>query len=392
MGDLDRALSEELAARRESGLLRRLPQPVTAYTDADAGEHQGARSRVSLGTNDYLGLSRHPEVIAAAQNAVAIYGTGATGSRLTSGNLAVHSDIEAALADFKGTEAALVFPTGYQAAIGTIGALVGPGDLLVSDALNHACLIDGCRLSGATIRVFAHNDAHHARRLLAGRRAFRRCLIVTEGLFSMDGDLAQLAGLAALREEFGCWLMVDDAHGTGVLGDGGVGACAAAGIRADVQMGTLSKALGSSGGFIAGSRTLVEHLVGAARSFLFTTGLPPASAAAASAALCVLRREPERVEAMRRIATKLRKEFVRAGLNVLPGHSPIIPILIGDPLRASAVAAQLDPKYQVAAIRPPTVPAGTSRLRVTATSLLEDADIEEIVEHFRLVVSRVQPA
>ncbi len=346
----------------------------------------------SFASNDYLGLARHPAVVAAAREAVAEYGAGSTGARLISGNLAIHEELEREIAALKGTEAALLFQSGYQAAVGTIPALVGPGDLILSDALNHACLIDGTRLSRAAVRVYRHGDFAHAVELLADRAAFRRCLVVTDGVFSMDGDLAPLAELADLCDEFEAWLMVDDAHGTGVLGDTGAGTAEYLGVsgRVTIQMGTFSKALGASGGFISGSRVLIDHLINTARSFVFTTAPSPASSGAALAAMRIIRDQPEsRIELVRN-ADSMRDGLRDLGLVVPFRSTPILPVLIGDAVAAVALSDALRAEgLAVPAIRPPTVAEGTSRLRVTVTSTHGESDIAHAVNAFERAMRRL---
>jgi 8-amino-7-oxononanoate synthase len=373
---LDNELSIELNELRDAGLYRRLRRVETALGPRIILD---GRRVIVFGSNNYLGLSTHPEVRRAATEAIETWGTGSSGSRLTTGDLALLEDLEAELAAFKGAEAALVFGTGYMAGIGAITALVKQGDLILSDALNHASLIDGCRLSRAEIRVYRHNDVDHARELLADRERYSRCLIVTDGVFSMDGDIAPLAELRQLADEFDAWLMVDDAHGTGVLGTNGTGTLEHLGIdRADIiQMGTLSKALGAEGGFIAGSRVLIDYLINRARQFIFSTAPAPPTIAAARAALRVVKSEPNRRRDVLANAQRLRSGLRDAGFDVPEGETPIVPVIIGDSALASAFAeALLDRGIYAPAIRPPTVAPGTARLRmsVMATHTAEDID------------------
>lgn len=382
MANLDESLQTELAALAERGRLR-----TTRPFETPPGPRAqiGGRSLINFGSNNYLGLAEHPAVRRAASEAAERWGTGSTGSRLLSGNLPPHAALEAALASFLGEEAALLFSSGYLAAVGTIPALVGRGDLILSDALNHASLIDGCRLSRAEVRVYRHADAAHAAARLADRQAFRRCLLVTDGVFSMDGDAAPLAELADLAQQCDAWLMVDDAHGLGVLGRAGRGSVEAAEVegRVAVRMGTLSKALGSEGGFVAGSRTLVQFLINRARSFIFSTAPSPASVAAAQAALRVLRTEPERRQRVLLGAAKLRAGLVHLGYQSTGGESAIIPVLVGADAEAVRLSRQLEEQGVWApAIRPPSVPVGSARLRLAVTADHSAKDIETALRSF----------
>ncbi len=324
-------------------------------------------------SNNYLGLSGHPRIKRAAQEAIERYGWGAGASRLVSGNTTIHEALEAELARFKGTEATLVFPSGYMANVGTIAALVGKGGIVIGDRLNHASLMDGCRLSGADFRVYAHKDMDELEGILRRASQYRERLIVTDGVFSMDGDLAPLPNIVELARKYKARLMVDDAHGTGVIGKKGKGTVEHYGLEreVDVQMGTLSKALGGIGGFVAGSKTLVEYLKNRSRSFIYTTALPVAACAAAMEALRIMEEEPSRREALWRNVRYLKEGFKVQGLKSSKEavESPIFPIIIGDAREAVALSRSLFEKgLWVTAIRPPTVPEGTSRLRVTVTS------------------------
>ncbi len=276
------------------------------------------------------------------------------------------------------------FPSGFAANLGTIAAVVGRGDAVYVDRLDHACLIDGARLSGATLRVYPHNDAGRLRSILARDRGrFRRSLIATDGVFSMDGDLAPLAEIASLSEEFGAMMMVDEAHGTGVFGPDGRGAASECGVcdRVPIRVGTLSKALGSIGGFAAGSRRLIDHLVNCSRSLIYSTSLPPAAVSAAREALRISREEPWRRERVRRLGEDLRLKLVGIGCKILPSTGPIVPVLVGDASLTVDVAAKLRGRgILVGAIRPPTVPAGTSRLRVGLTAAHSDEDVDRLVK------------
>ncbi|MCP9472570.1 MAG: 8-amino-7-oxononanoate synthase [Nitrospira sp.] len=345
----------------------------------------GGRPVILLSSNDYLGLATHPSVIQAAVRATEQYGSGAGASRLICGTLPPHSELESALASFKGTEAALLFGSGYLANLGVIPALIGRNDLILADRLCHASLIDGCRLSGADFRVFRHCDADHLESLLKRRRSPRRTLIVTDGLFSMDGDLAPLAELASLATRYDAVLYVDDAHGTGVMGATGRGTLEALGVEDDIpfHMGTLGKALGSSGAYVVGSNEIIDYLLNTARSFMFTTAPPPATAAAARAAVTIIRQEPERRARLWENQARMFHGLCRLGFRLTETASPILPVLIGDAAAALAFAEQLLAHGVYApAVRPPTVPHGTSRIRVTVTSEHTASHLEEALQAF----------
>ncbi len=329
------------------------------------------RQILLLASNDYLGLAMHPEVIQASVEATQRFGAGAGAARLISGSLPPHQDLESALAQFKGTEAALTFSSGYLANIGTIPALIEQGGLILADRLCHASLIDGCRLSTADFRVYRHNDTSHLQSLLAKRRRARRTLIVTDGLFSMDGDLAPLPELSRLAQAYEADLYIDDAHGTGVMGSHGRGTAEHFGLDTQIpfQMGTLGKAFGSSGAYLAGSSALIRYLINTSRSFIFTTAPPPSSAAAAMTALQVIQREPERRARLWANRERLFSGLTQLGFSLSPSVSPIMPILVGNAETALSFAEHLFAEGVYApAIRPPTVPDATSRIRVTVTS------------------------
>jgi len=371
----------ELAALADRGLLRRLRALGSA---ADPEVVVGDRRVLLFCSNNYLGLATDPRLRAAACAAIERWGCGTGSSRLISGHLDLHAAVEAKLAAFKGTEAALLFASGYQANIGAITALVGRGDHVYSDALNHASIVDGCRLSRATVHVYPHRDVGALERLLAATPPGGRRLVVTDSVFSMDGDRAPLAALVALAEQYHSWLMVDEAHATGVLGPRGAGLAAELGVtaRVTVHMGTLGKALGGAGAYVAGSRALVDLLVNRARSFVYTTGLAPAAVAAAGAALDVLAAEPDRRTTLLHHADRL-----RTGLRGLDwdvgGDTHVVPVRIGDNRRTLAVAEALLARGVLAqAIRPPTVPPETARLRVTPMATHTPAQIDAALDAF----------
>jgi len=345
----------------------------------------GGRTVILLASNDYLGLTTHPEVVQAAIRATEEYGTGAGASRLVCGTLPPHEQLETALAAFKRTPAALAFGSGYQANLGIIPALIGKGGLILADRLSHASLIDGCRLSGADFRVYRHKDLDHLESLLKRRTANRPVVIVTDGLFSMDGDLAPLPELTALATRFGAMLYVDDAHGTGVMGASGRGTLEHFGVEHQIpfHMGTLGKALGSSGAYLAGSADLIQYLINTCKPFMFTTAPPPSAAAAATAALAVIQNDPARLARLWENRERLYTGLRRIGFRLTETVSPILPILVGQAETALTFAEHLLAQGVYApAIRPPTVPEATSRIRVTVTSEHTAAQLDAALAAF----------
>ncbi|MBI2817044.1 MAG: 8-amino-7-oxononanoate synthase [Acidobacteria bacterium] len=386
----DAFLRETLEARKRAGLARKLRQlrgaPGPRVT-------LNGRDVLLLCSNNYLGLAADPRMKEAAQQAINKYGCGATGSRLISGNLEPYQELEHALALFKATEAALVFSSGYQTNLGTVSALVNERDAIFSDELNHASLIDGSRLSRAEINVYRHCDPSDLEQKLASRASARRKLILTESVFSMDGDLAPLRDIAFLAKKYNALLMVDEAHATGVFGPTGAGLVEALGIRdqVHVQMGTFSKALASLGGYVAGSKELIDYLLQHARSFIFTTGLPPSVLAASQAALEIVRNEPQRREALWRNVHQLRSGLERLGFDAGPEQSQIIPLRIGDS-RLTMAACRLLLKDGIFAqgIRPPTVPPGTARLRLAPMATHTADDLQDALAAFAKLYSALQ--
>jgi 8-amino-7-oxononanoate synthase len=376
-------LEADLANIRSRGLFRRLrtvdgPEAAEVLIDG--------RPAILLCSNNYLGLADHPEVIHAARDAAARFGAGSGSSRLISGNLRLHGELEAEIAAWKHAERAIVFSSGYHANLGILQALVGHGDLVLSDELNHASLIDGCRLSRAEVRVYRHGDLDALETALRSAPAARRKLVVTDSVFSMDGDRAPLAGICDLAERYGAAVMVDEAHAAGVLGPGGAGLVEELrlGERVLVQMGTLGKALGSFGAYAAGPSSLVELLLNRARTFIFTTALPPPAVAAARAALAIVHREPERRERLSANARALHAGLGRAGYRLGALESPILPVIIGGAEQTMALCERLLERGVFAqGIRPPTVPEGTSRLRVTLMATHTDDHIERALAAFR---------
>lgn len=335
---------------------------------------------VMLSSNNYLGLANHPRLKKASIDATLVYGTGSGASRLISGNMEIHQTLEKELALFKGTERALLFNSGYQANIGAISALAGEGDLILSDKLNHASIVDGCRLSRAEVRIYEHLNMDSLERILKRSSRFKKRLILTDSVFSMDGDIAPLPDIVDLAEKYSALLMVDDAHGTGVLGEKGKGAIEHFGLwgKVAIQMGTLSKALGSFGAYIAGSRDLIDYLVNKARSFIYTTALPPSVCVSSLAALKILEEKPELVSQLKKNAVYFREGMNGLGYSIPDGETPIIPLILGNPDTTMGVAQSLfDEGVYVQGIRPPTVPDGTSRLRITmmATHTKKELDL-----------------
>lgn len=340
------------------------------------------RPVIHLSSNDYLGLARHPAVVEAAGGALRRWGASASSAQLIAGNLEPHRSLEEALAEFEGTEAALLFSTGYMANVGVVSAVVGPGDAVYSDALNHASLIDGCRLSGATLRTYPHADVDALEVMLAEDEAdgrFRNRLLVTDSVFSMDGDIAPLEGLVDLKERYGCWMLVDEAHATGVLGEGGRGGIEHCGVSARVEfiVGTLGKSLGSFGAYVAAERDAVEYLINRSRSFIFTTALAPPVVAAAQAALGLLEAEPERRERLWDNIGRVARGLEALGAETMGATTQIFPFLVGGDAETMVLSdALLEAGLFAQGIRPPTVPKGTARLRLSVTAALEPAEID----------------
>jgi len=385
MNSFETDLDQRLAALREEGLyreLRRIDSPQSPRIEING------RALLNFSSNDYLGLANEPAVKEAAIKAIERYGAGAGASRLVCGSLAPHHELEEALAGFKGTTAALSFSSGYAAAVGTICALLGKDDVIIVDKLVHASIIDAARLCGAKLRVFAHNDVDDLEKILkwTDARGTRdtehgtRVLVVTESIFSMDGDAAPLRELVALKEKYGAWLMVDEAHATGLYGAHRRGLAEKLGVsnRIEVQMGTLGKALGSAGGYICGSRALIDFLVNRARSFIFSTAPVPATAAAATAGLAFVKSRlgEERCSLLWDLAGLIEHSVKEAGWKIAAPNSAILPIFIGDERQALDVADRLRERgVFVPAIRYPTVARGEARLRVTVTAAHQPREI-----------------
>ncbi|MDR3500804.1 MAG: 8-amino-7-oxononanoate synthase [Parvibaculum sp.] len=382
-GSLDDFASAKLDELEARTLRRRLVE-TDRYGAVEV--RRDGRTLISFCCNDYLNLSHHPKVIAAAKDATDRYGTGSGASRLVTGNHPLFAELETRLAKLKQAEDCVIFGSGYLANLGIVPSLAGPGDLILADELSHSCLLAGTKLSGAEAHIFRHNDLAHVEALLEAHRGkARHCLILTDGVFSMDGDLAPVVELATLANRYDAWLMTDDAHGIGVVGEGR-GSSFVTGVKADVplQMGTLSKAIGSYGGYLCASKPVVDFIRTRARTLIYSTGLPPASVAAALAALDVIEAEPDYAA----LPVKKANLFTRA-LNLPVAQSPIVPLIIGEADATLAASAMLEREgFLVTGIRPPTVPAGTARLRFTFTAAHKDEDIHRLAS---LVRERVLP-
>lgn len=383
MPSLDAQLQAELAELRAVGLYRQLRAVTTA---------QGARIVVdgrellNFSSNDYLGLANDPVLKRAATEAVERWGVGAGASRLVCGNLEPYRLLEDKLARFKNKEAAIVFGSGYAANVGTITALVGEGDVVILDKLDHASIIDGARQSGATIRVYPHRNLKKLESILQQAGDYRRRLIVTETVFSMDGDLAPLAEIVALKQKYDAWLMIDEAHATGLYARNRRGIAEATGVeeQIDVTLGTLSKALGCAGGFVVGSQVLIDYLRNRSRSLIYSTALPPAVCAAAAAAVDFVMSDAghARREALWRNVSELKNGLSALGVQN-ESRSPIIPIIVGDEQAAMDLSGKLyEQGIFVPAIRYPTVPRGKARLRVTVSAAHSAADIQQFLRDY----------
>ena len=345
------------------------------------------KNYILLGSNGYLGLSVDPAVKEAARGALEKYGAGSGGSRLVSGSTDLHRELEDCIARFKKTEAAILFSSGYLANVGTISSLVGEGDVVYSDELNHASIIDGCRLSKAEIKIYPHIDAGGLESLLredGGRKC--RKLVITDTVFSMDGDVAPLKEITELSEKYGAALMVDEAHATGVLGKRGSGATEYFGVeaRVPVVMGTLSKAVGSLGGYVAGSQKLVDFIRNRVRSYIFDTSLPAPSLAASIAAIRIIENEPERRERLWSLIHRFKAGIESIGLTVMPSDSAIVPVLVGEAAPALRFAAVLRERgVYTPAVRPPSVPPGMCRIRVTLMATHTEEQIDAAIHAFQ---------
>ncbi len=373
-------ISDELEKIKKTGLYRELN-----IVESAQGTHLEIKGKTYLSfcSNNYLGLANHPLVIKAVKDAVGKYGWGAGASRLVSGNMKLHEVLEGEISRFKGKEASIVFPTGYMANIGTISSLVSKGDLVICDKLNHASIIDGCRLSGADFRVYPHCDMERLENILKKSSKYSRKLIVTDTVFSMDGDLAPLPDIVRIAQKYKAMVMADEAHGTGVFGKKGRGVIEHFNLseKVSIVMGTLSKAIGSLGGYVSGDEDLINFLRNRARPFMYTTALPPAVCAASIAGINLIQNDPSLRTSLWNNVRYLKKELDLLNFNVITSESPIIPILIGDARKAVDVSALLYKKgILIPAIRPPTVPAKSSRLRMTVMSTHTREDMERLLD------------
>jgi glycine C-acetyltransferase/8-amino-7-oxononanoate synthase len=381
----DEFIKGELLRLQDAGLYRRLRRVDGAQ---DATLLLDGREVINFSSNNYLGIANHPALAAAAKDAIDRYGCGSGASRLISGNMTLHEELEAKLAEFKGTEGALVFNSGFQANTGILSTLVGEGDMILSDALNHASIIDGCRLSRAKTEIYRHCDLDQLETLLKDALGGARKLVVTETIFSMDGDQAPLVDIVELAEKYGAMVMVDEAHATGIFGANGAGVVAQLGLteRVPIQMGTLGKALGGFGAYVAGSRSLRDLLINRCRSFIFTTALPPSVMATALAAIDLVKREPERREALWANCRQMKEGLTEIGYQLGPSASPILPLIVGDASKCMEFSERLLQRGVFAqGIRPPTVPPGTSRLRITLMATHTREHIDRALKAFAAI-------
>jgi len=384
-------IATELAEIKRRGLYRQLRQ-----VDGEQGPPilLDGREVLNFSSNNYLGLANHPALQTAAKEALERYGCGSGASRLISGNMTLHLELEESIAKLKGTESALVFNSGFQANIGILSILVGERDMVFSDALNHASIIDGCRLSRAKVVVYPHCNLTHLEAALKKAPQKARKLIVTETVFSMDGDIAPMEEIVDLAERHGAMIMVDEAHATGVFGPNGAGVVAEMGLRerVQVQMGTLGKALGGFGAYVAGKRNLRELLINRCRSFIFTTALPPVMMAMAITAIDLLEKEPERRFTLWRNSQHLKNELKDLGFSLGKSSSQILPLMIGDAQDCMSFSECLLAKGVYAqGIRPPTVQPGSARLRITTMATHTDEHLKQAIQAFKEVTEENEP-
>lgn len=374
-----RDFQTELNLRKQQYLYR--SRRLTTSPQAPLMQIDG-REVISFCSNDYLGLANHPAVIEAFQRTASEMGVGAGAAHLINGHSHYHHKLEGALAEFVGAERALLFSTGYMANLGIVQALAGRGDKIFADRLNHASLIDGARLSGARIHRYSHRDLSALEQLLDQHSAKQR-IIMTDGVFSMDGDIAPLSELMRLANSHDAWLLVDDAHGLGVLGENGRGSLETAAVLPQenlILMGTLGKAFGAAGAFVAGSEALIEYLIQTARTYIFTTAMPAATAAAAIASLKIIQTEPQRRARLNHLIAHFRSQAIALGIGLVESSTPIQCVICGDSRSAVDVSQNLwDAGFLVTAIRPPTVPKGTARLRITLSSEHSEAQIDQLL-------------
>ena len=379
MNSMDATLQAQLNLRREEHLYRTRLNVASGCSSTLSVE---GRSLINFCSNDYLGLAGHPDISLALKQAADIYGTGSGASHLVSGHSVVHQELEEQLAEYTGRPRALLFSTGYMANIGAINALIGRRDLILQDQLNHASLLDGGRLSQADFKRYKHVDMASLEQRLEQSSAERK-LIVTDGVFSMDGNLAPLREISSLAKKHSAWLMVDDAHGVGVLGQQGGGLVEQLNMSVEqvpVLVGTLGKSFGTFGAFVAGSEALIETLIQYSRSYIYTTALPPAIAAATIASLQIVREESWRRDKLGQLVARFRRGAVQIGLQLAESNTPIQPVLINNDEKVMQVGQQLRASgFLVGAIRPPTVPVGTGRLRITFSANHSEEQVDQLV-------------
>lgn len=377
------SLQTALDERREQGLWReRVVNHSGSRSQVAVGQSGSSliQSRLNFAANDYLGLSQHPQIVAAWQEGARRYGIGSGASGHVSGYTEAHAGLEQALAQWLGYERALLFVSGFSANQAVIHALCAAGDLILADKLTHASLLEAAMLSPATLRRFRHNDLDSLAGLLQGAPKNARCLVVTEGVFSMDGDQAPLREITALAERYGAWLLVDDAHGTGILGAQGQGSCMAAGVRPHLQVVTFGKAWGGSGAAVLCSQTVADYLVQFSRHLIYSTAMPPAQACALSAALQVLQQAEAERQHLNALITQFREGCADLPYHLLPSGTPIQPLVVGDNAQALQLARYLQQRgIWAPAIRPPTVPPGTARLRITLTAAHSHEDVAQLL-------------
>lgn len=379
----DEWLNQRLDKTKEAGLHRKLRTMNTAPRPEMSIDGQ---KQIAFSSNNYLGLANDKRLVKAAVAVLRDFGVGSSGSRLTTGNSEWHEKLEERIASFKQTEAALLFSSGYLANVGVLSSLPEKGDVLLSDQLNHASIIDGCRLSKADTVIYNHVDMDDLEEKLKETESYQRRFIVTDGIFSMDGTIAPLDKIMSLAKRHYAFVIVDDAHATGVLGDNGRGTSEYFGVFPDVVIGTLSKAVGTEGGFIVGSKVLIDFLLNNARTFIFQTAIPPSICAASYAALEIIEHSKEKRQLLLSKVKQIKTSLEEMGYTVKGGHTPIIPVIIGDTQNSVTFANRLQEKGIYApAIRPPTVATGESRIRLTVTTDHQIKEIDYLLESFNLI-------
>jgi len=376
-------LRDKISEAEQSGLYRKLKHVEGA---------QGRRIKIdgrevlNFSSNNYLGLADDPRLKTAVTECVSRQGFGSGASRLICGDMEAHQALEKKIANFKGSEACVVFSTGYMANTGIISSLFDRGDIIFSDKLNHASIIDGILLSGAKFKRYPHKDVVALEKMLKESKDFLKKVIITDSVFSMDGDIAPLDQIVSLAKKYKCSVMVDEAHAFGVLGAKGTGAVEYFGLEKDIdiQMGTLSKAVGSFGAYCCGSKDLISFIINKARSFIYTTGMPPSTAAASSCAIDIIQQEPERRSRLWKNTRYIREGLQAMGFDAMDSETPIIPILIGDNKKTLEFSKKLfEQGIFVSAIRPPTIPRDTARLRLTVMSTHQEDDLDFVIEQFK---------